>query len=61
MTNDITGWDVFWFLVIFAFSALGLHFGLLWGWPLALGVAFVAALFGVAIIVIVFDGDGDIW
>lgn len=61
MTREPTVVDVVVFLLIFAVSSLGLHFGLLWVWPLALVVAFVLALFGVVVLVIVFDGDGDIW
>ncbi len=61
MTREPTALDVIVFLLIFVVSSLSLHFGLVWAWPLALVVGFVLACFGVVVVVVVFDGDGDVW
>lgn len=47
-------------LVLTIISAAGFHFGL--GWPVwvAFVVGFILALLGTVVIVMVFDGDGDV-
>jgi hypothetical protein len=48
-------------LFLFVIAFLSLHFGLgLVVWP-AVIIAAVLALMGCLLIVVVFDGDGDLW
>ena len=48
-------------LAIFVISFLGLHFGMGLAVWLAAAIAAVLALLGCVLIVVVFDGDGEIW